>query len=198
MKVLISSEVLQKQGLTLQDFGVMLYYIGRGFGDIHPEITKKLWEKNLLRKEIDGYAFNGSANKMVNEWFVQSESIKEQGAHFAEVADQIRELYPKGYKDGTNYMWRDSTMTIAKKLQSLYNLCVELGIPYPTDKQIVDATKRYVDSFHGRYTYMQLLKYFILKNNNEKSEKASQLLSFVQNDGVVIEPTLNFDVGEVI
>ena len=33
-----------------------------------------------------------------------------------------------------------------------------------TDEEIINATKRYVDSFNGNYQYMQLLKYFIWKN----------------------------------
>ena len=33
-----------------------------------------------------------------------------------------------------------------------------------TDEQVIEATKAYVASFNGNYTYMQLLKYFIWKN----------------------------------
>ena len=64
MKVFISTEALSEQGLTLKDFGVLLYYIGKGRGDIDPDITNKLWEKNLLVKEIDGYTYKGAEIKL--------------------------------------------------------------------------------------------------------------------------------------
>ena len=54
MKIVITTEVLQKEGLTLQDFGILLYYIGGETKDICPEISEKLWRKNLLTKELLG------------------------------------------------------------------------------------------------------------------------------------------------
>lgn len=202
MKVFISTEALAEQGLTLKDFGVLLYYIEKGTGDIAPEITNKLWNKNLLTKEIDGYSFNGFKIKAVQEWFENSAvPAQEATREYGVLADQLRELFPQGKKPGTNYMWKDNTITIARKLKSLDDLCKEYGIARFTDEEAIDATKRYIASFHGNYDYMQLLKYFILKQNYDKAEKASQLLSFIQNKqaGAENEPELEFrEFGELV
>lgn len=202
MRVFISTEALAAQGLTLKDFGVLLYYIDKGKGDIVPEIGKKLWDKNLLVKEVDGYSFNGCRSKAIQEWFEESKvTEKEAKRDFGALADKLRALYPEGRKPGTQYMWRDNTMTIAKKLKNLDDLCKEYGMPSFTDEQAIEATQRYVASFHGNLQYMQLLKYFILKQNYDKAEKASQLLSFIQNQqaGSDLEPELAFDeFGELV
>lgn len=90
---------------------------------------------------------------------------------YTEIAEAMRELYPAGKKPGTAYMWRDSTPLIAARLKKVF----ESNKIEPDKEAILRATKSYVDSFKGNNTYMQLLKYFILKDNE------SQLLSYLAN-----------------
>ena len=70
-----------------------------------------------------------------------------------------------------------------------------------SDEQIIQATKAYVDSFNGNYTYMQLLKYFIWKNKVTgeevvrgrivgEVEKQSQLAAWIED---APEKTVNND-----
>ena len=51
------------------------------------------------------------------------------------------------------------------------------------DEDIIEATKRYINSFNGDYRFMQLLKYFILKRVivEGEIEETSQLLSYLSN-----------------
>jgi hypothetical protein len=62
---------------------------------------------------------------------------------------------------------------------------------YP-DEDIINATKKYVNSFNGNYQYMQLLKYFIWKNKVTggelidgrvvgEVEKQSQLAAYIED-----------------
>ena len=79
-------------------------------------------------------------------------------------------------------MWRDSVPLITKRLKAFIK---KYGDNY-TDKEIIEATKKYVESFNGDYRYMQLLKYFILKRVNTQDgeiEDTSQLLSYLSNTG---------------
>ena len=97
---------------------------------------------------------------------------------YDELADKLRELYPKGRKEGTSYLWRDSHAKIANKLRTLvkkYNFKF-------TDEQAINATKRYIESFNSNYSYMQLLKYFILKKDKDTGEENSQLMSYIENE----------------
>ena len=108
------------------------------------------------------------------------------------LADKLRELYPEGRKEGTNYYWRDSTKIIARKLKALDK---KYGIDF-TDEQAINATKRYIDSFNGNYTYMQLLKYFIMKNvlKDGELEETSQLLSYIENEDQVNNTNTDWSV----
>ena len=76
------------------------------------------------------------------------------------LANSLRELFPAGKKPGYAYLWRDSESCIVDRLKKFF---LKYGDNH-TDEEIIDTTKRYVDSFNGNYQYMQLLKYFIWKN----------------------------------
>ena len=76
-----------------------------------------------------------------------------------QLAEKLREIFPAGKKPGYAYTWRDSISCIADRLKKFFMKYGEY-----TDEQVIEATKAYVASFNGNYTYMQLLKYFIWKN----------------------------------
>jgi hypothetical protein len=119
--------------------------------------------------------------ELVESIFLNSEFKGNKGIdtdRYDELADKLRELYPKGRKEGTSYLWRDSHAKIANKLRTLvkkYNFKF-------TDEQAINATKRYIESFNGNYSYMQLLKYFILKKDKDTGEENSQLMSYIENE----------------
>lgn len=81
------------------------------------------------------------------------------------LAISMRELFPKGIKSGSA-AWRGNLREITLKLQKFFKL---YGNTW-TDEQIIAATKRYIESFNGDYTYMRILKYFILKNTRKINE----------------------------
>jgi hypothetical protein len=111
---------------------------------------------------------------------------------FLNLAEQLIEIYPKGKKPGTSYMWRDSKSIIAKKLKNVAN---KYNISF-TNQEAIDATRRYVASFNGNYTYMQLLKYFILKKDKFTGEENSQFLSYLENREEA--NTTISDIGELV
>ena len=116
---------------------------------------------------------------LVEDVFLNSEfkeSFSEED-RYDNLAKKLQELFPKGKKPGTNYMWRDSYSIIARKLRTVIK---KFGIGF-TDEEAILATKKYVDSFKGDYRYMQLLKYFILKKDTTTLEENSQFLSYLEN-----------------
>lgn len=98
------------------------------------------------------------------------------------LAKNMRELYPKGLKPGTNQMWRDSIPMVANRLKALKK---KFEVEF-TSEEALEATKKYINSFQGDYTYMQVLKYFICKKDLSTGEVNSQLLAFLDNDTEVI------------
>ena len=99
------------------------------------------------------------------------------------LGERMRELFPKGIKTGST-AWRSNRRDITLRLQKFFKL---YGDRWTSD-EIYEATKRYVESFNGDYTYMRALKYFIMKSEkkeygdgNVRIEDTSELATWLEN-----------------
>lgn len=110
---------------------------------------------------------------------LNSEYVSTKEENFEDIAMALREVFPQGKKPGTTLMWRGSSLEVVKKLKTLKK---KTGMVLDKD-DIVKAAKKYIESFNGNYSYMQVLPYFILKQVpvNGTYEERSQLLSFIEN-----------------
>lgn len=99
-----------------------------------------------------------------------------------ELAIQLREVFPKGKKDGTNYYWVEGIPLIVRRLKLFFKKYSTTYSP----EEIVMAAKKYVESFNGQYKYMKLLKYFIFKEkkgDGGEIEGESELINYIDNAG---------------
>lgn len=182
MKLCISKKILDKHNLSIEEF--MLLYLN--YKDYNlKELNNSIINKGYASPNVmTNYKLALSDNDIsfINSIIADSSEIVEPKlSRFDALADKLRELYPKGKKDGTDYYWRDSRSIISDRLKKLV---AKYGVEF-TDEQAITATKNYVDSFNGDYKYMQLLKYFISKNKatGEGAEINSQLLAYIENNG---------------
>ena len=121
---------------------------------------------------------------------VDSDKKQEPNDRLVQLATRLKEIFPKGKKDGTNYYWADGVALIVRRLKLFFK---KYGNTY-TDEQIIQATSKYVEGFNGNYTYMRLLKYFIFKEKVGAAgevEGDSELISYIENFGQ--EDTLSRD-----
>ena len=182
----INKEILAKSGISVD----MAFYLASIYFDKpYTYDTFDLASKQglITYNHLDRYnlpiqpKLTREGVELVESIFLNSEFKGSKGIdtdRYDELADKLRELYPKGRKEGTSYLWRDSHAKIANKLRTLvkkYNFKF-------TDEQAINATKRYIESFNGNYNYMQLLKYFILKKDKDTGEENSQLMSYIENE----------------
>ena len=181
MKLTIDQTILDKNGLTLEEFLVL--YLGAKDVDIE-YVSQSLIAKGLANKDL---FFNGrivvsdKVKDLVSTISIDSDkNVIDKDSEFTELATELREIYPAGRKDGTTYMWRGTTAEVAKKLKTLV---VKYG--YTINREdVLKATKEYVNSFNGNYRYMQLLKYFILKSVRDADGNVdikSELMSLIEN-----------------
>ena len=178
MKFSIDSSVIEKENLSMQEFSVILYYLSEGEGVLNEKLCNDLWNRNILRKTETGYELNPHMTQVIKSWVAYSDPFTPNYKELAELADSLRELYPEGKKQGTYYYWRDSTKVIAQRLAIFFKKYSNRF----TKEDIINATKAYIETFNGNYQYMQLLKYFIYKDDN------SQLLSYLENAGQDASP----------
>lgn len=186
MRIVIDDTICNNYDIQLDEFLYLLtLYLNK---PITPETIKNVYHKGyIVAEEIDNA---GNITKirpdlhlfkiisaMLDE--AQVEANKKPDDRYVSLAERMIALYPTGKKPGTNYMWRDSKNIIAKRLK---NLLLKYKVE-ATDDEIIEATKRYVESFNGDYRYMQLLKYFISKKTaiDGSIEESSQLMSYLEN-----------------
>lgn len=186
MKYIIDEDVCKKHNISLEGFLYLLTLVLNK--PITQDTIKEVWNLGaiVIDKTSNGKILSASLDKtgenIVTEILEDSviSRTTDNIDRFLVLAQKLIELYPKGKKPGTAYMWRDSKIVIAKRLKSLYN---RTKADF-TDEQAINATKRYIESFNGNYTYMQLLKYFISKRAiiDGATEEVSQLLSYIENE----------------
>lgn len=100
------------------------------------------------------------------------------------LAENMRALFPPGIKPGTSQTWRANVTDISRRLRKF-----QTRYPQYDVTKILDATKRYVQSFNGHYEFMRTLKYFIWKDDIKYDEEGrgyidsvSELANFLEND----------------
>ena len=185
MKITIDEEQCKKFDLPV---GELLYIVSAYLEDpITSDVFKKAINDGfIVANEVDKNNIpikititSDGINKIESILLDSEFNPSTSGKRFDELAVEMQELFPKGRKEGTNLMWRDSKNIISKRLKALtkkYNVTF-------TNEQALNATKRYIDSFNGDYRFMQVLKYFISKKNINTGEENSQLLSYIENEG---------------
>lgn len=158
--------------LTETDFNY-LYNIAKGAS--YKDFVKKYQKEGLLN-ENEQFKDNLIRQLILDTVITSKTPAKD---NLKTIASEMRDLFPEGIKPGTHYSWRGSLQEIVQrltKLQSKFN--VQLN-----KDEILDATRRYIDSFNGDTKYMQICKYFIYKNSvkNEMLEFNSALLDYMEN-----------------
>lgn len=195
MKIIIDTDKCKELGITLDEaFYLLALYSKNPIRlETFQQITSHgLMEYQMLRNGFPALCSISEKGIEVAESLLLDSEFNEKSTdsngksedRFNILADKLRALFPKGRKEGTNLQWRDSTAIISKRLKIIVK---KYGITF-TDEEAIDATKRYIKSFNGDYRFMQVLMYFIFKNEivNGVREERSQFMSYLQNKEDVI------------
>ena len=183
MKICLTKEAIEKAGLTV---GEVLYMLLLSNNVNSHEVIETLLRRGFIGKKYndlfnhDGFFLTNGAKAILEGIIVESDSHQEPVEEMELLATRLKEVFPKGKKDGTNLYWTDGVALIVRRLKLFFK---KYGNSYTHD-QIIDAATRYVKGFNGQYRYMQLLKYFIFKEKigaANEVEGESQLMNFVEN-----------------
>ena len=185
MKLTIDEFILDKHGLTIGEF--MLLYMAANSINIS-EAYNNILAKGYADKDLfaeNELVLSSNMKDVISTIAIDSDkNIVDKDDEFYELADELREIYPAGRKEGTTYMWRGTRAEIAKKLKTLV---VKYKYSF-TKEQVIKATKEYVKSFNGNYRKMRLLKYFILKSEKDADDNVnilSELMTLIENEGQI-------------
>lgn len=178
LKITIDEKSLQTQGLTLGD--VLYSLIASNKIDLQ-QVENSLLERQLLINDGGIVKFTFGFIEKVEKVLLDSDKEAEPEARLRNLVKKLQAVFPKGKKEGTIYYWGGNSSEITHKLKLFFK---KFGHDF-TDDQIIAAATEYVKSFNDVYNYMQLLKYFILKNKAtpDGNVEVSELLSYIENAG---------------
>lgn len=183
-KLEIDTKVCEANNMTIQE--VLLGILVKLETNIDSLMQDMINEEKLLFLN-NSYAVTSRWNDVIDTILLDSQTTKQPEERFIDLVTKLQEIFPKGKKDGTSQYWRGNRREIELRLKKFFAL---YGNTY-SNEQIIEATKRYVESFNGQYTYMRVLKYFIWKNDKQSMEdgivkvvEVSDLANFIENEDI--------------
>lgn len=183
MKLIIDSDACLNNGTCIGEVLLLYEYALK----ISPESMKQsLIDKGYITSAgnlFNRYTATDKAVKLLDN--VLADSSVDDDTKITELATKLKELYPKGKKEGTNQFWADGVSIIVKRLKIFYK---KYGF-YDNDT-IIKATENYIKSFNGDYRFMKTLKYFLWSEKVNKAgevEPTSDLLTYIENAGEIDE-----------
>lgn len=172
MKLVIDEAVCSNFDVTLEEVLVSLLL---KFKVNNHKILQDLYEKGYVVDGVDGnYKLSKYFEDRVTQILLASDKEVPSDERCENLAVQMRALYPRG-NSSSGYPWRGNLRDLTKRLKKFFKLYGNW-----TDEEIIDATQRYISHYNGDYTYMRILKYFILKS--DKGEEGSDLATWLEND----------------
>ncbi len=183
--VCLNKKAAQQNGITIDEALLMLVIHNKANleGAERALIQKGLItaERNDLFQQV-GWRLTNKGTEVLDSVIIDSDKEQEPQDRLIQLATKLKEIFPKGKKDGTNYYWADGVALIVRRLKLFFKKYDNKF----TDEQIIQAAEKYVQGFNGNYQYMRLLKYFIFKEKvgaNGEVEGDSELISYIENAG---------------
>ena len=180
MKYCIEENVAKRHHLSINELlGLMLFKNG-----CNPQqLINRMLERELIVQDMFGnYNVTMHWDDELQKVLLESDVEVPKDNDLNYLVGQLREIFPKGIKTGSA-AWRGNKREITLRLQKFFKIYDKY-----TDEEIISATKKYVESFNGNYTYMRILKYFILKDEvkvgeeGKYVEQVSELANFLENE----------------
>ena len=182
MKYCIDEKTALKHHLSMNEMlALMLFKNGCNLSVL---VDKMLKRELLIQDMFGNYLITGHWDDEMQKVLLESDKEIPKDVDLNYLVGQLREIFPKGIKTGSA-AWRGNVREITLRLQKFFKI---YDSKY-SDEEIINATKKYVESFNGNYTYMRILKYFILKDEvkvdeegNRYVEQVSELANFLENE----------------
>lgn len=186
MKITIDEDSCKKANLSISEL-LMILLIKTGAQ--LDSLLQSMKEKHMLVEED---SLLGKKFLVTQRWddlsmgvLLSSDKEVPKKDRLEQLAKKLMQIFPEGKKEGTSQYWRGNMRDVTLKLQKFFKL---YGNKY-TDEQILNAAQRYVASHNGKYQFMRVLKYFIMKNDKKIDsdgagyiEEVSDLAAYIENE----------------
>ena len=190
MKYVISTKALRDRGIKEEEaLAVLLLTACDNISELFERLIKKGYIRRTEGIFGQGFEINETFLNKVQAALLSKDPDVPEEDKLDTLASQLMEIFPHGKKEGTTSYWRGNRKEIRERLQKFFKL---YGNKY-TDEQILKATQDYVSSFNGNYSYMRVLKYFILKDERKSDEEGKLIVQQVSDLATFIENAEDLD-----
>ena len=153
-----------------------------------PEI--KFCVRYLVEHGIDTQRFEEAQLHLSwNDEDFELVKISKDDSFFDELAERLREMWPPGDKDG-KWPWRDSVGNLSRRLQHLWDI---RKLKQYSIEECIAAANKYLSLFENDTKYMQILKYFILKQDPIATENNRVVYSNKSRFADILESKDDFE-----
>lgn len=188
MKICIDTDLLQKKyKFSLEEFLLMLLI--KNCSDIN-SVYESLSHVGAITNSIfdNRVILTNKYSQLIDTILIKSDKYIPDTSRIENLAKQMRELFPKGFKAGS-VSWRGTLKEVTESLSKFFSI---YGNDY-TDEQILEATRKYLE-IHNNDDKARCAKYFIMKNiddiNSEGKvckKRISDLAEMLENEDSEIE-----------
>ena len=181
MQIIIDTDKLTKRGISINEYLLLLSIYHQQNNRSIDYIERRA---DYLSLQSKGYlSLDGAMVSLLPRALYLIEGI---GRDYTQLANSIRECFPKGSKDG-KYPWRGTIKIIVDKLKKLDK---GHGMGDYTNDQILAVCKEYVDQFNHMTMDrgMQIAPYFIEKDGN------STLMAWLEKEDEVVIITKSMEI----
>ena len=140
-----------------------------------PNVMRDLVDNFILVKDRtnpDIWYVHSDYLDLINDVLTESKDIAGSTSTLTELVTKLQELFPKERKPDSHgipkYAYRGNKRDVTERLQKFFKLYGQ----YSYD-DVLECTRRYVESFKYDKTYMKILPYFIMKDG--ESQLATEL-----------------------
>lgn len=169
MKISIDDKACLKHKLSVEE---TLIALAVKYGKNLKETYENLLNRKVLVKDDENTYLTQHWNDVLDEILLDSNGAIDDEERLKNLANRMKEVYPKGKMPGTPYYYQCNTREIMLKLKKFFKIYGNYA-----DDDIVEATKRFVSSFNGNYKFLPLIKYFIFKDKLVMDEDGMQHVS---------------------
>lgn len=182
MRISIDESICKKYNMTLPEvLGMLLVKTGESQTVFQQMLEKQMIVTDGIFKQL---MVTQRWDDVMSNILLDSDSDKQSDDRLDILATALMEIFPKQKKVGTSHYFRGNRKDVILRLKKFFKL---YGDKF-SDEQILDAAKRYVESFNGNYQYMRVLKYFLWKDEKKVNtegeiyiDESSDLATLIEN-----------------
>lgn len=182
MRISIDESICKKYNMTLPEvLGMLLVKTGESQTVFQQMLEKQMIVTDGIFKQL---MVTQRWDDVMSNILLDSDSDKQSDDRLDILATALMEIFPKQKKVGTSHYFRGNRKDVILRLKKFFKL---YGGKF-SDEQILDAAKRYVESFNGNYQYMRVLKYFLWKDEKKVNtegeiyiDESSDLATLIEN-----------------